>query len=108
MTNFALPGRQYAARWRSGDPTLATCGATWVRGPQWGEYNGALAVAALKARQVVFMKFDAAGKLLWTRAPAALKSSGRLRSVTVAPNGDLLVTTDNGGSDDRVLRVHPH
>ena len=29
-----------------------------------------------------------------------------LRSVTNAPNGDLLVTTPNG-SDDRVLRVHP-
>jgi glucose/arabinose dehydrogenase len=106
MTNYAIPGVQYGARWTSGDPTLATSGGTFVQGAQWGELNGTLAVAALKTNQVIFMKFDKAGKLLWTRAPAALKNDGRLRSVTRAPNGDLLITTSNSDSD-AVLRVHP-
>ena len=52
------------------------------------------------------MKFDAAGALQRTRAPAALRKYGRLRSVSQAPNGDLLITTANG-SGDAVLRVHP-
>jgi len=52
------------------------------------------------------MKSDAAGELLWTRTPAALTSFGRLRSLTRANNGDLLITTANG-SADRVLRVRP-
>lgn len=107
MTNHSLPGTQYGARWRSGDPTVATSGATWVSGAQWGAFNGTLAVATLKASKLIFMKFDKSGKLLWTRAPAALQSFGRLRSVTNAPNGDLLITTSNGGGNDRVLRVHP-
>ncbi|MCX6395721.1 MAG: PQQ-dependent sugar dehydrogenase [Propionibacteriales bacterium] len=107
MTNYALPGPQYGARWRSGDPTVATSGATWVSGAQWGSLNGTLAVATLKANKVIFMKFDQAGKLLWTRTPAALQTSGRLRSVTKAPNGDLLITTSNGSGQDAVLRVHP-
>src|SRR5690606_17771367 len=34
MTNHALPGTQYNARWRSGDPTLATSGGTFVTGRQ--------------------------------------------------------------------------
>lgn len=106
MTNFSLPGVQYGAKWSSGFPTLATSGGTWVRGKQWGALDGTLAVATLKASEVVFMKFDAAGKLLWIRTPAALQSFGRLRSITVAPNDDLLVTTSNG-SNDAVLRVHP-
>ena len=38
--------------------------------------------------------------------PEALARFGRLRSVTSARNGDLLVTTDNGAGD-RVLRVSP-
>lgn len=105
MTNFALPGTQYGARWSSGNPTVATSGAAWVSGAQWGEYNGTLAVATLKANKVIFMKFDKAGKLLWTRTPAALQSSGRLRSVTNASNGDLLITTSNGDNNDVVLRV---
>jgi glucose/arabinose dehydrogenase len=106
MTDQSLPGPQVDARWSSGDPTLATSGATWVRGSQWGDLNGTLAVACLKASRLLFMKFDAAGQLLWVRQPSALQQFGRLRSVTNAPNGDLLVTTSNG-ADDQVLRVHP-
>jgi len=106
MTDQSLPGPQVEARWSSGDPTLATSGATWVRGQQWGDLNGTLAVACLKASRLLFIKFDAAGHLMWVRQPSALQQFGRLRSVTNAPNGDLLVTTSNG-ADDRVLRVHP-
>ncbi len=106
MTDYSLPGPQIGARWSSGFPTLATSGGTFVRGKQWGALNGTLAVAALKDHEVVFMKFDSHGKLLWTRTPAALQNFGRLRSITVAPNDDLLITTSNG-SNDSVLRVHP-
>jgi glucose/arabinose dehydrogenase len=108
MTDFRLPGRQIGARWRSGFPTLATSGATWVRGRQWGVYNGALAVCALKASRLLFMKFDSRGKLRWVRTPAALNGDfGRLRSVTRTRSGALLVTTANGGGGDRVVRVTP-
>ena len=106
MTDFSLPGRQIGARWRSGDPTVATSGASWVHGKQWGALNGTLAVAALKASELLFMRFDASGHLVRVRTPAKLTAYGRLRSVTSAANGDLLVTTSNG-SNDAVLRVRP-
>ncbi len=106
MTDHTLPGTQINARWSSGDPTLATSGATWVSGYQWGDLRGTLAVAALKASRLIFMKFDTNGKLLWTRSPGVLQGFGRLRAVTRDSNGDLLVTTSNG-SGDSVLRVHP-
>ena len=106
MTDQSLPGPQVEARWSSGDPTLATSGAAWIKGSQWGDLNGALAVACLKASRLLFMKYDASGQLLWVREPAALQQFGRLRSVTNAPNGDLLITTSNG-TDDRIVRVHP-
>ena len=85
MTDHSLPGPQRAARWRSGNPTIATSGATWVRGKQWGSLNGTLAVAALKGSRVVFMKFDSDGVLQRTRTPAALRKYGRLRSISKAP-----------------------
>ena len=107
MTDQSLPGPQIGAKWNSGDPTIATSGAAWVRGKQWGRYNGTLAVAALAGNRLVFMKFDKAGSLTWTRTPPALRSHGRLRSVTSAANGDLLITTGNGGGSDAVLRVRP-
>ncbi len=104
MTDRSLPGRQFKARWRSGSPTLATSGGAWVYGKEWGRLNGTLAVAALKASRVVFMKFNKSGHLKWTKAPAKLRSFGRLRSVERAPNGDLLITSDND-TNDFVIRV---
>lgn len=104
MTDHSLPGTQLDAKWRSGSPTIATSGATWVRGARWGAYDGALAVAALAGQQLRFIKFDADGDVLWERT--TLTQYGRLRSVTRVANGDLLVTTANG-TGDRVLRVSP-
>ena len=107
MTDHSLPGRQRSARWSSGSPTKATSGAAWVRGRRWGRLDGTLAVAALKSSRVIFMKFDRSGDLRWTRAPRPLRDLGRLRSVTLTPRGTLLVTTDNDGGTDQVLRVTP-
>jgi glucose/arabinose dehydrogenase len=106
MTDRSLPGKQVVARWSSGTPTRATSGAAWVYGDRWGRFDGTLAVAALKASRLIFMKFDRAGRFKWAKAPAKLQDYGRLRSVSVAPDGDLLVTTSNGGGD-AVLRVSP-
>ena len=106
MTDQSLPGVQQEAAWSSGSPTRATSGAAWVHGAEWGRLDGTLAVAALKASQVLFLRFDAAGRLLSVDRPKALKRFGRLRSVTSTRNGDLLVTTDNGARD-RVLRISP-
>ncbi len=107
MTDHRLPGRQRDARWRSGSPTLATSGATFVRGRRWGSLDGALAVAALKGERVLFLRFDAAGRLRSSTTPAALRRYGRLRSVTRTAGGALLITTANGGGRDVVLRVTP-
>ena len=64
MTDHSLPGPQRSARWRSGNPTIATSGASWVRGKQWGALNGTLAVAALRrATKVIFMRFNSDGVL---------------------------------------------
>ena len=106
MTDQSLPGIQQEAAWSSGDPTVATSGAAWVRGAQWGALEGSLAVAALKGSEVLFLRFDDTGDLVSVTRPRALQRFGRLRSVTSTRDGDLLVTTANG-TGDRVLRVSP-
>ena len=107
MTDFALPGRQYAAKWRSGRATLATSGAMWISGRKWGALNGTLAVAALKTERVLFLSFNRAGMLQRVRTPAALRQFGRLRSISRAKNGDLFITTDTDDRGGAVLRVSP-
>nr|MBA2774257.1 PQQ-dependent sugar dehydrogenase [Nocardioidaceae bacterium] len=108
MTDFSLPGKQYAARWSSGDPTIATSGAVWVRGRSWGAYQGTLAVCALAGERLLFMKFDDNGRLRWVRTPPALRGTyGRLRSVVQAADRDLLIATSNGSGTDKIVRVSP-
>ena len=85
MTDQSLPGVQQDAKWSSGEPTLATSGAAWVSGAQWGDLDGTLAVAALKAVEVLFLRFDARGGLQSVTRPPALQRFGRLRSITVRP-----------------------
>ena len=55
MTDQGLPGTQIEAKWRSGYPTVATSGGTFVYGSQWGAYDGALAVACLEANRALFL-----------------------------------------------------
>ncbi|PWN03018.1 hypothetical protein DJ010_11645 [Nocardioides silvaticus] len=106
MTNFSIPGRQWGAVWSSGNPTIATSGADFVAGKGWGSLKGTLAVGCLAGSRLMFVKLTAEGELRWTKAPSRLRDFGRLRGVT-AYRGGLLVTTSNGGGNDKILRVRP-
>lgn len=107
MTDQGLPGKQIGARWRSGNPTLATSGSTFVYGKQWGAYNGALAVAVLKSERLIFIKFDKSGRHPKVSTPSALRGYGRLRTATQLPNGNLLVATDGEDGAGKILLVRP-
>jgi glucose/arabinose dehydrogenase len=107
MTDLSLPGA-VAAVWSSGDPTIATCGGTWLQGPQWGSYDGLMLLGVLKGEGVLALRISAAGKLQEQfRLPELDGTHGRIRTVQQAEDGALYVTTDNGGGDDQLLRVTP-
>ena len=53
MTNLAKFPTAIEAQWSSGFPTLATSGATFVNGDEWGTWDGHLAVAALKDQKLL-------------------------------------------------------
>lgn len=108
MTDHSLPGKQIGARWRSGNPTIAPSGATFLHGRKWGVWQGSLALGVLGDAHLRILKFGPKGKLVRQWKPAALDGRfGRLRSVVMGPNNDLFVTTANGGGNDRILRVTP-
>jgi glucose/arabinose dehydrogenase len=108
MTDQGLPGRQVGARWRSGTPTVATSGATFVYGARWGTLDGALLVATLAGERLLAMRFGPRGALRGVSTPPALDGTyGRLRTVTQLRNGNLLVCTDADGGQGKVLLVRP-
>jgi glucose/arabinose dehydrogenase len=89
--------------WTSGNVTLATSGADFARGVQWGAYDGSLFVGQLKESDLRrFTIADAA-----TQRDVFFDGTfGRIRTVRQGPDGSLYFTTSNG-SDDRVVRVTP-
>jgi aldose sugar dehydrogenase len=106
MTDRARFPAAVAAAWSSGRPTEAVAGAAFLSGPQWGDLDGALAVAALKGEKLLLMTPDGT-TIASVAVPAALDGTfGRLRAARLAPDGALLLTTSNG-DDDKVLRVTP-
>ncbi|WP_029433501.1 sorbosone dehydrogenase family protein [Blastococcus sp. URHD0036] len=107
MTDPALPG-VVPATWASGDPTIATSGATFLAGEQWGVYDGLLVVGVLKDTGLLALRIDAVGGLVEQfRVPELEDAYGRIRTPQLGSDGALYVTTDNGGGEDQLLRVTP-
>ena len=93
------------AIWKSGRPTQAPSGATFLRGTQWKGWDGALAVAVLKDKHLKILQID--NKNAVTKEDRVLSDFGRLRSAVEGPDGNLYISTDNGGND-QIIRIIPH
>ena len=106
MTDLAKFPSARQARWSSGFPTLATSGAVFLDGPQWGEWEGRLAVATLKTKSLRVFEFteqgDFASQIV---VPELDGSQGRLRTPVIGPDGALYIATSNRPGNDRILRV---
>ena len=105
MTDLVAFPDAVEAAWSTGRPTLALCGATFVEGREWGDWDGRLVVATLKAAHLHFYDVDSEGNI--TNDGRAIEGIGRLRAVAQGPDGRLYITTDRLPNGDRVLVVTP-
>lgn len=95
------------AVWQSGPTTQAVCSDEFLEGPQWGAFEGALVVTALKGAKLLVLRLDDDGAVAEVSIPEATNGPyGRLRAARLGPDGALYVTTTNG-DDDKLLRVTP-
>jgi aldose sugar dehydrogenase len=101
---MTFAGGQQAV-WSSGVPTIAPSGATFLSGPQWKGWNGALAVAVLKAHHLRIFFLNAQGGI--AGETVVLPNSPRLRSAVQGPDGNLYITTDVGGGGGQIWQVVP-
>lgn len=104
MTDTSRFPEAVSAIWSSGSPTIAPSGGTLLSGNQWGTWNGAVAMAVLKNRQVRIMQFDSAYKFIQEKQ--ILEDFGRIRSVAQGLDGNMYITTDNG-RNDKIIKVTP-
>jgi glucose/arabinose dehydrogenase len=90
--------------WSSGPSTLAVAGAVFLSGPDWGAWSNSLVVATLKEQDL--RRFTIENMHATEHDILLDQKYGRLRAVTAAPDGSLLVTTSTG-SGDRIIRLAP-
>lgn len=106
MTDTSIKGAVEAV-WSSGDPTVASSGASFVEGAAWAGYAGCLMVACLKAEKMIALRLKSDGSLAdELEVPEVTGTHGRLRTAELAPDGALWVSTANG-DDDKLLRITP-
>ncbi len=105
MTDLSRFPDAITAIWKSGKPTQAPSGATFLRGTQWKGWDGALAITVLKDHHLKILQVD--DKNLITHEDRVLSDFGRLRTAVQGPDGNVYISTDNGGSD-QIIRVIPH
>jgi glucose/arabinose dehydrogenase len=103
---MTAPGAIGAA-WSSGSPSLAPSGATILTGSQWKGWQGAAAIAVLKAQELLVVFFDDFLGFSSIGTTFNMRGAGRLRSAVEGPDGNLYVSTDNGGGNDVILRAVP-
>lgn len=105
MTDRKRFPKSVRAAWSSGYPTVATSGATFLAGTQWGSWDGHLAVAMLKGQGILLFDVSADHKL--TLVQTIVTDHGRVRTVRQGPDGALYFTTSNGSAADGVYRLAP-
>jgi glucose/arabinose dehydrogenase len=103
MTDLHRYPHAISAKWRSGKPTVATSGATFISGARFGSWNGALAVARLKGHGMSI--FNLRGDRIVGERVVFL-SYRRVRTVQQGPDGAIYFTTANGPGDG-IYRITP-
>ncbi len=106
MTDLDKYSAAVAARWSSGSSTLATSGGIFLEGEQWGNWEGRLAVAALRDRKLHLFDFNPDGEFQGRLSAPELEWEGiRLRSPVMGPDGALYITTSQRSPSDLIYRV---
>lgn len=107
MTDKSKFPNAVSAIWSSGAPTNAPSGATFLSGGQWKSWNGALAMAVLKDRQLRLLFID--GNAMLTKQSLADLGANvpRLRSAVQGPDGNLYLATDVISPGGAIWKVVP-
>lgn len=85
-------------------PSIAPSGMAQYRGELFADWTGDLLITALAERSLRRVKLDSAGKVLG-QEQLELGINERLRAVSVAPDGAVILLTDGAGG--KLLRVTP-
>jgi aldose sugar dehydrogenase len=101
MTDVARFPSAMRPSWNNDGASQGMGPAVFLAGTQWGSWNGRLAVGIMGGSRLKILQLDAAGTA--TNVIDAPLPSVRYRGLTLGPDGNLYVATDDG----EIWRVTP-
>jgi glucose/arabinose dehydrogenase len=101
MTDFDRFPNAMRPSWSNDGASQGMGPAAFLRGAQWGAWDGALAVGIMGGRRLVVLTLDGAGTA--TTVAVAPLPAERYRALTLGPDGALYVAIDGG----EIWRVAP-
>lgn len=101
MTDIARFPNAMRPSWSNDGSSQGMGPAEFLVGPQWGAWNGRLAVGIMAGSRLKILELDSAGTA--TSVIEASLPNVRYRALTLGPDGNLYVATDNG----EIWRVTP-
>jgi len=98
----------------SENETWAPSGCTFIKGKQWGSWEGNFIFGALKAQKLIRLGISGDGNTITSRNDTLTGIFMRLRNIVQAPDGSLLFNTSNIGpptavpleGDDKIYRMY--
>lgn len=95
-------------------PTLAPGGIAYFMNPDYPGFDNTLLVAFLKGARIIQLEFDKTGQKVIQQREYLKNEYGRLRSLCIAPDGRIFVTTSNADKrldshdeDDKIIVIIP-
>jgi len=102
------------AIYQTGFEVWAPSGCTFIKGAEWGSWEGDFIFGALKAKRLVRFEISSDGTLADNRQDTLIDIFQRLRNIVQAPDGSLLFSSSNVGTasppplagDDKIYRLY--
>jgi aldose sugar dehydrogenase len=101
MTDTSLPNVLRPV-WKSGFPTIAPSGGTFVNHRDWGRFRGRMVIAALKGEHLRLINV---ARHVADQGRIIVRGWGRLRTAVPGPGGNLYVPVD--ANPGRIITVNP-
>ncbi len=95
-------------------PTIAPGGIAYFNNPEYQSFHNSILVAFLKGARIIQLELDRTGTRVIQQSEHLKNEYGRLRSLCVAPDGRIFVTTSNADRkldgvdvDDKIIVIIP-
>ena len=106
MTDFAKFPLAAGPQWKSGFPTVATSGITFLLGKQWKQWEGALVVATLKDTRLRVQFYTDSGSS-GREAPGPVQPHLRAAAHGGGGPGRLPLRHDVQRANDQIIKACP-